>query len=49
MFLCGAVGLTENPAALHRWMVSGPEMASLIGEFEGSTKKWQDEDRRYHE
>ena len=24
----GAVGLTENPAALRRWMVSGPEMAS---------------------
>ena len=26
----GAVGLTENPAALRRWMVSGPEMARLI-------------------
>ena len=35
----GAVGLTENPAALRRWMVSGPEMARLIGEFEVSTKK----------
>ena len=30
------VGLTENPAALHHWMVSGPEMARVIGEFEGS-------------
>ena len=29
----GAVGLTENPAALRCWMVSGPEMARLIGEF----------------
>ena len=29
----GAVGLTENPAALHGWMVSGPEMARLIEEF----------------
>ena len=28
----GAVGLTENPAPLRRWMVSGPEMALLIGE-----------------
>ena len=28
----GAVGLTENPAALRRWMVSGPEMARLIQE-----------------
>ena len=35
----GAVGLTENPAALRRWMVSGPEMARLIEEFEVSTKK----------
>ena len=25
----GAVGLTENPAALHQWMVSGSEMASF--------------------
>ena len=27
----GAVGLTENPAALQCWMVSGPEMAHLVG------------------
>lgn len=30
----GAVGLTENPAALRRWMVSGPEIARMIKEFE---------------
>lgn len=30
----GAIGLTENPSALHRWMVSGPEMARLINEFQ---------------
>lgn len=29
----GAVGLTDNPAALRRWMVAGPEVARLIGEF----------------
>ncbi|KAJ8027926.1 hypothetical protein HOLleu_30023 [Holothuria leucospilota] len=45
----GAVGLTENPAALRRWMVSGPEMARLIQEFEGSTEKRQDTDIRHHE
>ncbi|KAG0723071.1 hypothetical protein GWK47_043325 [Chionoecetes opilio] len=45
----GAVGLTENPAALRRWMVSGPEMARLIQEFEGSTEKRQDTDGRHHE
>ena len=45
----GAVGLTENPAALRRWMVSGPEMARLIGEFEVSTKKRKKIDFRHHE
>ena len=32
----GAVGLTENPAALRRWMVAGPELSIMIEEFEGS-------------
>jgi len=45
----GAVGLTENPAALRHWMVSGPEMARLIGEFEVSTKKRNKTDFRRHE
>ena len=30
----GAVGLTENPAALRRWTVAGPEVARLVAEFE---------------
>ena len=29
----GAVGLTENPAAFRRWMLSGPELARLLKEF----------------
>ena len=33
----GAVGLTENPAALRRWMVAGPETARMIEEFEGDS------------
>ena len=45
----GAVGLTENPEALRRWMVSGPEMARLIGKFEVSTKKRNKTDFRHHE
>lgn len=45
----GAVGLTENPAALRRWMVSGPEMARVIGEFEISTEKRKETDTRHHE
>ena len=32
----GAVGLTENLAALRRWMVSGLEMATLIRKLEAS-------------
>ena len=31
----GAVGLTENPGALRRWMVAGPEMCRLSRDFEG--------------
>ena len=30
----GAVGLTECPAALQRWMLSGPEIARVINDFE---------------
>ena len=32
----GAVGLTENPSALRRWMVSGPKVARLVNEFKSS-------------
>ena len=32
----GAVGLTENPAALKRWAVAGPEQARILEEFESS-------------
>ena len=30
------MGLTENPGALRRWMVAGPEVARMIDEFERS-------------
>ena len=32
----GAIGLTESPVALRRWMLCGPEMARIIDEFESS-------------
>ena len=35
----GAVGLTDNPSALLRWMVAGPEDARSIQEFEIGSKK----------
>ena len=34
----GAVGLTECPATLQKWMFSGPEMGRVIIEFE----RWVD-------
>ncbi|KXJ07496.1 hypothetical protein AC249_AIPGENE27542 [Exaiptasia diaphana] len=30
----GAVGLTEDPDALRRWMLSGPEIARMVNEFQ---------------
>ena len=30
----GAIGLTDNAAALRRWMVAGPEIARIISAFE---------------
>ena len=32
----GAIGLTEDSVALRRWMVAGPEIGRLVGEFESS-------------
>ena len=32
----GAIGLTQNPDALRRWMISGPEIMRLTAEFETS-------------
>ncbi|KAL9954824.1 hypothetical protein ACROYT_G042404 [Oculina patagonica] len=46
----GAVGLTENPSALRRWMISGPEMARLVNEFEASvTSVTQAQEGKHHE
>ena len=43
------MGLTENPAALRCWMVSGPDMACVIREFEVSTEKRIKTDIQHHE
>ena len=32
--LGGAVGLTENPVAFKRWMLSGPEVTRLVTQFQ---------------
>ena len=43
----GAVGLTENPAALRRWMIAGPEVTRMVEEFENSA--CADSQDRHHE
>jgi len=37
----GAVGLTDKPSALHRWMVAGPEVARVIEEFQDGNQHWR--------
>ena len=34
----GAVGFTENPQALERWMIIGPELSRHIQEFEDALR-----------
>lgn len=49
----GAVGLTKNPNALRRWMVTGPEVARVITEIESSmlpqTSQSKKDKLRHHE
>jgi len=37
----GAVGLTDNPSALRRWMVAGPEVARVIEQFQDGNQHWR--------
>ncbi|KAJ8380702.1 hypothetical protein SKAU_G00014800 [Synaphobranchus kaupii] len=43
----GAVSLTENPGALHRWMVAGPEIARMTTDFENESSPQSE--NRHHE
>ena len=48
----GAIGLTENTSELLQWMVSGPEIARVINEFQASqemSKHEKEPDFRHHE
>lgn len=46
----GAIGLTENPKALRRWMVAGPEISRMVKAFEDMTGiSEQAEIGRHHE
>lgn len=44
----GAVGLTEDPSALRRWMVAGPEVARVISEFENAGLHWNEREDVHH-
>lgn len=46
----GAIGITEDPSSLRRWMVSGPEVSQLVYQYElASQAKVAKEDIRHHE
>ena len=45
----GAVGLTEKPTALLRWMVAGPEMARVVTEFLNGLEKTESNVHTHHE
>jgi len=46
----GVVGLTEDPAALRRWMLAGPEIARVVAEFEEYVlNDGKADDTRHHE
>ena len=46
----GAVGLTEDPSALRRWMVAGPEVSRLVANYEAvSGAKDVKKSNRHHE
>ena len=44
----GAVGLTEDPQALERWLVAGPEISWLILEFEYSFQSLEYQTSKRH-
>lgn len=45
----GAVGLTEDPGALRRWMIAGPELSHLVAAYEAvSDTKDASVDSKHH-
>lgn len=45
----GAIGITENEAALTRWMVAGPETARLLMEYDEKHSMKKDTDRHHEQ
>lgn len=44
----GAVGLTQNPQALLRWMTAGPEVARALNKFKDNCLKKEKENELLH-
>ncbi len=45
----GAVGLTENPHALRRWMIGSPELARMVNEYEDQSLLKKKETKKHHD
>ena len=45
----GAVGLTENPGELPRWMLTGPEITRITGESQDQLTTEDTNETRHHE
>lgn len=45
----GAVGLTETSSALRRWMIGGPEIARMVGEYEEQLNSKKQPSAKHHE
>ncbi|KAG7162389.1 hypothetical protein Hamer_G007916, partial [Homarus americanus] len=45
----GATGLTGNPQTFRRWMIGGPQIATLVNEFEEGADLNAEEQLQHHE
>ncbi|KAK4304447.1 hypothetical protein Pmani_023602 [Petrolisthes manimaculis] len=44
----GAIGITEDPSALRRWMVAGPEISHLVNMYEKISEKKEANEEEKH-
>ena len=44
----GAIGITENPSALLRWITSGPQICQLIKDFDSTTMSSSSVKNKHH-
>lgn len=44
----GAIGVTEDPSALRRWMVAGPQVSHLVEQYEAAFEMKEVAEQRSH-